>query len=158
MIPADLDAVQGIAGIVHPGFFERREVLAEKQQLYPAGAWFCEVGGKAAGYLLSHPWPENSVPALDALLGAVHENADSYYIHDLALLPDIRGVGAAGAVVRVALAHATTSGFTTASLVAVNGSQAFWEMKGFGAANIPALAIKLQTYEPHAQYMTRSLV
>ena len=47
-----------IAVTVHPGFFERDEVLAEKQQLYPDGAWLCEADGTACGYLLSHPWHE----------------------------------------------------------------------------------------------------
>ena len=34
----DLDAVEAIAEVVHPAFFEAPEVLAERRQLYPNGA------------------------------------------------------------------------------------------------------------------------
>lgn len=157
MTGADLSAVDTIAAAVHPGLFERPEVLAEKLLLYPDGAWLCESGGTACGYLLSHPWPAQTVPPLDAPLGAIPPDVGTYYLHDLALLPAARGLGAAGAIVRTALAHAAAAGFRTASLVAVNDSRAFWELRGFAVAEVPDLAAKLAAYEPDACYMTRNL-
>ena len=82
----------------------------------------------------------------------------TYYLHDLALLPKARGIGAAGDIVGIALAKATMAGFRTASLVAVNNSQPFWQRQGFDVADAPALAGKLAAYEPGARYMTRASV
>jgi GNAT superfamily N-acetyltransferase len=157
MTNADLDAVERIASIVHPGFFERREVLAEKQQLYPSGAWVCENEGKALGYFLTHPWHRDAIPALDTTLEMIPRDADTYYCHDLALLPEARGSGATRAAVETALAHAASAGFRTASLVAVNGSQTFWQRHGFAAVDAPHLAEELAAYEPGARYMMRAV-
>ena len=157
MTEADLDAVERIAGIVHPGLFERREVLAEKQRLYPLGAWLCERDGEALGYFFTHPWQVNAIPELDAMLGTIPSDAGTYYFHDLAVLPEAKGSGAARAAVEVALAHAASSGFATASLVAVNGSQPFWQRQGFALVDVPHLAEKLGAYEPGARYMTRGV-
>ena len=156
MTADDLGAVSAIAMAVHPGFFERDEVLAEKQQLYPEGAWLCEADGTACGYLLSHPWHGADVPALDTLLGAVPV-IGAYYLHDLALLPKTRGLGAAGDIVGIALGNATAAGFRIASLVAVNNSQPFWQRRGFDVADDPTLAGKLAAYEAGARYMTRAV-
>ncbi len=156
MTAADLDDVERIAGIVHPGFFERREVLAEKQRLYPAGAWICEEGGEARGYFLSHPWHSDAIPPLDGMLSAV-PSGGTYYFHDLALLPEARGTGAASAAVRMALEHAVKARFRTATLVAVNNSIEFWARHGFAVVDVPHLTEKLRAYEPAARLMRRAL-
>src|SRR5262249_1023949 len=83
----DLDATVGIAETVHAAFYEAPEVLAEKQALYPNGAHLLEIGERPVGYVLSHPYNRDAVPALDTRLGALPADADSYYLHDLALLP-----------------------------------------------------------------------
>ncbi|MCW5720912.1 MAG: GNAT family N-acetyltransferase [Devosia sp.] len=153
----DLDAVFDIANRVHPGFFEAREVLAERQLLYRNGCYLLEVAEKPAGYVLSHPWTHGSLPALNALLGALPENADSFYVHDLALLPLTRGLGAAGHMVEALTKHAGAMGFASMSLVAVNGSIPFWQRQGFAAEERPELADKLQSYEADARYMTKAL-
>jgi len=157
MSAMDLKAVEQIAGVVHPGFFERPDVLAEKRQLYPNGAHVFEVNERPAGYVLSHPWHARAVPALDALLHAIPADADTYYLHDLALLPVARRIGAARFMVRTLARHALARGFATMSLVAVNGSEGFWAKQGFVAQNIPELTGKLLTYEEGARYMVREL-
>ena len=152
----DLDAVERIAGIVHPTFFERREVLAEKQRLYPEGAWLCESDGQSCGYFLTHPWHADAIPPLDAILGAVPQSG-TYYFHDLALLPEARGAGAAGTAVVMAIAHAAKAGHASATLVAVNNSIDFWGRHGFAVVDAPHLAGKLRAYEDGAQLMQRAL-
>ncbi|WP_297111558.1 GNAT family N-acetyltransferase [uncultured Devosia sp.] len=154
----DFKAVFDIANKVHPGFFEAEAVLAEKFTLYRNGCYLLEVSEKPAGYVLSHPWKRGSLPALDTLLGQLPADADSYYIHDLALLPLTRGVGAAGQIVAALTKHAQAMGFATMSLVAVNGSVAFWEKQGFVAEERPELADKLKAYEDAARYMVKQLV
>jgi ribosomal protein S18 acetylase RimI-like enzyme len=153
----EIDHVEAIAAVVHPGFFEERAVFAERQRLYPAGTLLLEIDGNACGYILSHPWRRGTVPALNALLGAIPENADTYYIHDLALLPAARGSGAAPQVVAHLTRHAREAGLAGMSLVAVNGSQGFWEKQGFAVVKIPGLAEKLMSYEPGAKMMVKPL-
>jgi len=153
----DLDAVFAIATKVHPGFFEAADVLGEKHALYRHGCYILEVSEKPAGYVLSHPWLRGSLPALNAPLGQLPENPDTFYIHDLALLPLTRGVGAAGQIVSSLTKHAEAMGLPTMSLVAVNGSAPFWEKQGFSAEDRPELAEKLAAYEDTARYMVKTL-
>ncbi|WP_348384902.1 GNAT family N-acetyltransferase, partial [Streptococcus pneumoniae] len=78
--------------------------------LYPAGCFMLEIGGRPAGYVLSHPWLFGQLPALNALLGHLPGAPSTYYIHDIALLPEARGSGAASAIVATLVAHATAQG------------------------------------------------
>lgn len=153
----DLTAVQEIAEQVHPGFFESAEVLGERQRLYRNGCYLLEIGDRPAGYVLSHPWRSGSLPALNSLLGALPEDPDTYYLHDLALLPVARRVGAASHIVGALAKHAAARGFATMSLVAVNGSAGFWARHGFAAIESPGLEGKLRSYEETARLMVRPL-
>lgn len=153
----DLAAVSAIAGKVHPGFFEADAVLAEKHTLYRNGCYILDVAEKPAGYVLSHPFTLGSLPALDTLLGALPPEPDTFYIHDLALLPVARGVKAAGKIVAALTKHAEAMGFPTMSLVAVNGSVPFWKKQGFVVEERAELAEKLAGYEADARYMVKAL-
>jgi ribosomal protein S18 acetylase RimI-like enzyme len=157
MTAYDLEAVAQIADTVHPGFFEAPEVLAQRQLLYRNGCYLFEIGERPAGYVLSHPFIQGTLPALNAKLEALPEAADTYYLHDLALLPVARRIGAASEIVDALAKHAVARGFATMSLVAVNNSQGFWERHGFAVVEEPDLAEKLRTYEPAARYMVRQL-
>lgn len=153
----DFGAVFEIANRVHPGFFEAEAVLAEKFDLYRNGCYLLEVSERPAGYVLSHPWKRGDLPALDTLLGSIPADADSYYIHDLALLPLTRGLGAAKQIVTALTKHAEAMGFETMSLVAVNGSVPFWEKQGFLVEERAELTEKLAAYEETARYMVKAL-
>lgn len=153
----DGDAVFAIANTVHPGFFEAAEVLSEKHALYHNGCYLLEIAEKPAGYVLSHPWTLGTLPALNTMLGAIPDDADTYYIHDLALLPRARGIGAAGSISAALTKHAMAMGFANMSLVAVNGSRPFWEKQGFVAEERPELAEKLVDYEAEARLMVKTL-
>jgi len=157
MTSFDLDAVNDIANQVHPDLFESRAVLAERQALYPNGCYLLEIGERPAGYVLSHPWHKGSLPALNVLLGELPAGADTFYLHDLALLPVTRRIGAASFIVEALLKHAAALGFATMHLVAVNGSRGFWERHGFAVAEDPGLAEKLRSYQDAAVYMARTL-
>lgn len=157
MTPKDIDEVVALAEVVHPGFFEERAVFAERLQLFPIGARILEREGLAIGYALSHPWERGKVPCLNSLLGGIPGNAETYYIHDLALLPIARGKRAAGRLVRALAFLAKELGFPSMSLVAVNGSRVFWEKQGFHVVDLPALSEKLASYEATAVLMERQL-
>src|SRR5690349_9617175 len=151
----DLPEVEAIADKVHPAFPEDVAIFAERQRLYPDGARLLELDGVPGGYILSHPWRFPTLPALATLLGAIPEDADTYYLHDLALLPRARGTGAAAMIVGDILRHARQNGFATVSLVAVNGSLPFWYKHGFRTLAVPELADKLASYEGAARFMVR---
>jgi GNAT superfamily N-acetyltransferase len=151
----DLPHVEAIAAKVHPDFPEDMAVFAERLRLYPDGARLLELDGVPAGYILSHPWRFKALPELNSLLGAIPEDADTYYLHDLALLPAARGTGAAAMIVGDMLRHARAAGLTNVSLVAVNGSLPFWYKHGFRALKAPELDEKLNSYEATARYMVK---
>lgn len=155
MTTLDLPSVETIAEQVHPAFPEDTAIFAERHRLYPDGTRLFELGGAPAGYILSHPWRYGSLPALNALLGAIPGDADTFYLHDLALLPAARGTGAAAMIVGDMLRHARLVGLPSVSLVAVNGSQPFWYKHGFRAVAAPELADQLQSYEAAARLMVR---
>lgn len=151
----DLPALEAIASAVHPAFPEDAAVFAERQRLYPDGTRLLEVDGVPSGYLLSHPWRFKDLPALNSLLGSIPADADTYYVHDLALLPAARGTGAAAMIVGEILRHARARGFVSVSLVAVNGSLPFWYKHGFRVVAAPELAEKLASYEDAARFMVK---
>lgn len=154
----DLPVVEAIAEKVHPGFPEDLAVFAERQQLYPDGTRLLELDGVPSGYILSHPWRFKSLPALNALLGAIPPDADTYYLHDLALLPAARGTGAAAMIIGEIQRHARSRDFANMSLVAVNGSIPFWTKHGFRPFPAPELTEKLLSYENAARFMVKRLV
>ena len=153
----DMPAVEQIAAQVHPSFFEAPEILAERQRLYFHGAYLLEVNERPAGYVLSHPWRFGQLPALNTLLGELPAVGDTYYIHDLALLPVARRIGAASFITEALAKHARAHGYPTMSLVAVNSSQGFWERHGFAVEDHPDLLQKLLSYEAAARLMVRQL-
>lgn len=155
MTTLDLPVIEAIAASVHPAFPEDIVVFAERQRLYPDGTRLLELDGEPAGYILSHPWRFGALPALNSLLGAIPDDADTYYLHDLALLPVARGTGAAAMIVGDMLRHARLGGFPSASLVAVNGSLPFWYKHGFREVPAPELAQKLASYEAAARLMAK---
>jgi len=151
----DLPAVETIAAAVHPGFFEAPDVFAERLRLYPAGSYLLDIGGEPSGYLIAHPWRLLTLPPLNSLLGALPTDPDTFYLHDLALLPSARGTGAARRIVQRQVVHARCEGFGCLSLVAVNRSEDFWRRQGFMPVEQPELREKLLSYETDARYMVR---
>ena len=153
----DLPAVAQIAARVHPAYFEAPEVLAERQRLYRNGCYLLEIGDRPVGYLLSHPWRFDSLPALNTLLREIPADADTYFLHDLALLPVARRIGAASHIVSAIAKHAAARSFQTMSLVAIIGSLSFWARHGFAEQDAPALAAELGSYDPAGRLMMRTL-
>jgi ribosomal protein S18 acetylase RimI-like enzyme len=156
MQQSDLHRVAEIAARVHPSYPEDTEVFAERLRLYPQG---CRVlsdeAGALVGYVLSHPWLFKQPPALNALLGRLPESPTTYYLHDIALLPQARGGGFAGGIIFSMARDARAARFSNMSLVAVNDSAAFWEKLGFLMVDAAALAAKLGSYDAGARLMAR---
>lgn len=131
MSAGDLAAVAAISDAVHGRFTEPVTVYAERLGLYPAGCLVLEQHGEVVGYLITHPWHRDAPPKLGAMLGAIPAHADSYYLHDIALLPAARGTGATRAALDFVRARAQALGLSDIALMAVGGADRFWAAQGF---------------------------
>lgn len=131
MREADLAAVSAISDAVHGRYTEPVAVYAERLALYPEGCRVLEQDDVAVGYLITHPWHREDPPKLGALLGAIPADADSYYLHDIALLPAARGSGAGRTALEFVKAQAHALGFADIALMAVGGADRYWTKQGF---------------------------
>jgi hypothetical protein len=153
MHAADLTGVFDVSRLIHVHYPEDAEVLEERFRLYPGGCYSLEQAGELAGYAISHPWLTDTMPSLNTMLGAIPPVADTYYLHDIALMPSTRLFGFGRQVVGLIKAQAAGLGFKTLSLVAVNRSGGFWQREGFHAKDLPELKEKLASYDARAAYM-----
>ncbi|RJF83874.1 GNAT family N-acetyltransferase [Azospirillum cavernae] len=156
MADTDLDAVLGVADVVHPDYPEDRAVFAERLALYPAGCRLAERDGVALGYGVMHPGRLGVPPPLDAPLGALPAAADCLYLHDIALLPETRGLGLGASVLDYAHGLAARGGFAWLALTSTPGARSYWDRAGFTPydGGGPALAAKLASYGDGMAYMT----
>lgn len=157
MTAADLPAVNALAGLIHPAYPEDEAVFAERLRLYPQGCRVLERNGRLTAYAVSHPWLDRAPPKLNALLGELPPRPSTYYLHDIALLPQMRGTGAAAEVVTSLAEQARAERLPSLSLIAVNGSQGFWLRQGFEAVADDTLTDKLRSYGGDARFMLRAL-
>ena len=157
MTSGDLADVQVLADTIHADHPEGADVFTERLRLYPQGCAVLEGESRLIGYALTHPWHFGEPPPLNSHLGRVPSDATTYYVHDVALLPEARGKGYAIQIGDWLVRHAARDGFSNLSLVAVNSSQPFWKKLGFRVAVIPGLELKLLSYGPDAVLMVRDL-
>lgn len=156
MTATDLPAVSVISDAVHGRYSEAIEVYGERLALYPPGCFVLEAKDDAiAGYLITHPWLRDAPPKLGASLHALRRDADTYYLHDIALLPVTRGTGAGRAAVELTIETACTAGFSEITLMAVGDADSFWSAQGF--AVVDAAPEVLASYGPEARLMRRQL-
>ena len=131
MIAADLPMVQTISDAVHGAYTEPDGILAERFALYPQGCQTLVRGGNVVGYIITHPWHRDTPPKLGQPLGAIPAGSDTYYLHDIALLPAGRGGGSGKGATDFTVQIARQGGFADITLIAVNGADTFWASQGF---------------------------
>ncbi|MBL8700030.1 MAG: GNAT family N-acetyltransferase, partial [Alphaproteobacteria bacterium] len=155
MAPADLAGVEAIGHLIHVAYPEDGAVFVERLALFPEGCLVLEDDHALVGYVLSHPWRHRAPPALNARLGRLPADADCLYIHDLAVLPDARGRGAAGEILRRLAQLAATMRLPAMALISIAGTSRFWERQGFIVVDAPELSAKLASYDADARLMRR---
>lgn len=138
MVAADLPAVLAVQQQCYPpALIESAAALASRLALAPALCWVATRGDALAAYLFTHPWPRDSLPALDAPLAAacVQWPADelTWFVHDMAVAPAGRGGGLARRLYEAARAAAATAGLRSSRLIAVQAAAAWWERLGYAA-------------------------
>ena len=153
----DIKSLARVADQIHPDLLESDEVFAERVELFPEGCLgLLEGKGKneLCGYAISHPTKHRQPPAMNSLLGNIASGADQYYIHDLAILPRLRGRGLAQECINKLFAIAKR--YPTTCLISVYGTEPFWSHFGFVAVQIDdVLEKKLQDYGDDAVYLER---
>ena len=160
MREADLPAVLRIAEILHPNYPERLEIFADKLAFFPAGCRVVEdAGSTMLGYAFAHVWSQGLPPLLDQPLGAIPGAADCLHLHDIALMPQIRGQGGPTLYLNELEALARTRGLSALTLIAIMGQDGFWRGKGFRefAASTPDLRARLDSYGSGNSYLCRDV-
>ena len=152
----DIKSLACVADKIHPDLPEGDEVFAERVKLFSGGCLGLmeSESDELCGYVISHPVKYLQPPALNSLLGEIASDADQYYIHDLAILPELQGLGFARECIDKLLAIAKH--YPTACLISVYGTQQFWGRFGFVPVQIDdVLKKKLLDYGDDATYLER---
>jgi hypothetical protein len=153
----DLQEINRIADQIHITLPERDEVFEEKIRLSPETCFVLVRHNELVGYGISHPWYLYNVPALDTFLGALPSLPECLFIHDVAILPEARGGGAAGTLVELVNDIARSREIPYLALVSVYNTEPVWARYGFRTVSDPTLAEKLRQYGDIAKYMIRKL-
>lgn len=157
MQPQDLVRVERVGEAVHPDYPEDPAVFCERLQLYPAGCFVLDGADGLAGYAIGHPWFLGRPPALNTYLRSLPVPADTFYIHDVALMAGLRGSGLGVAAVDLLACEALEQQLASMSLVAVGGSERFWCKQGFAVVALDGMQAKLASYGAAARFMVRRL-
>ena len=138
---------------------ESLESLQAKILASPETCLIVESSEGAVGYLIAVPIIYPHLPTLNAPTFELSADADTLYIHDLAIDSAERGKGVAQALVRASIDAAKSRGLSLACLVAIQNSQKFWKQFGFETVAEPAdeLKPKLASYGAVAQLMRTSI-
>ena len=152
---ADLDAVLRVQAACYPPAMQESGAVV-RERLLAAGATClaaCDAEG-VCGYLFAYPSRLDRVTDLGAPFD-VAPDADTLYLHDLAIDPRALGRGVARRLVEAMLGRARAMALDHAALVAVQDSTGFWGRFGFAAR--PTGDPGLLTYPAGAVYMARGL-
>ena len=133
---------------------ESEQSIHAKVMASPSSCYVAVLGPIVIGYLISVPGKFGCPPALDSKVYKVPNEADSLYLHDLAVAVSARSTGAGRALVEKFLSNLDAHNFNHASLIAVQNSAPYWRQFGFvPVAETPELQAKLLGYGDNAQYM-----
>lgn len=115
-------------------------------------------GSTLLAYLAAYDGKRGTVTPLNGDFCTALE-PDTLVLHDMAVLPRCAGHGLAQALLEHCWRLAITRGMLHSALVAVQGSQRFWERHGYQARAVPGVqaAQRLAAYGDGALYMERPL-
>lgn len=159
MSERDIGAVLRIQAECYvPHMVEADETIRLRLREFSDTAWVAEDARGICGYLVAYGSRMGKITPLGAMF-ARFDDADTFYLHDLAVAGRSKGQGVAQTLTRHALEYAAMHGYRFSALVSVQGSQAFWRRLGYEAweAVLPDQRNNLQTYASHACYMVRQL-
>ena len=153
---ADLLAVQ--RACYGPGFVETAEVFARRLASPANCSLVLERDGQVCAYLAAYRSALGKVTPLHGDFEAVPQ-ADTLYLHDMAVLPTCAGQGLAQALLKSVWDHAAAQGLRHTALVSVQDSQTYWERHGYAQQPLgdAAQRERLASYGEGAVYMARAM-
>ena len=120
-----------------------------------------EQAGQVLAYLAAYRSQRSKVTPLHGDFEAVTAPliADTLYLHDMAVLPQLAGRGLAHALLAPLWAQASAQGLRYTALVSVQGSQAYWQRQGYAVQPLEQSTqrARLASYGTGAVYMSRHL-
>lgn len=159
MLPTDLDAVLAVqAACYPPSMREAAAVVLGRMRAAAASCAVAEDEKGVCGYLFAYPSRLGRLTSLGADFRPAPD-ADTLYLHDLAVAPRAHGFKLGRKLVVHLLAQARAQGLTWSALVSVQDSAAFWAALGYAHAE-PACAAgraALASYPGAARHMLRAL-
>jgi GNAT superfamily N-acetyltransferase len=153
LVRADLEAALALQALGYAeALRDGPEAFASRIDIAPDHCRAVERGGRLLAWLLSHPWRSFDPPTPDQVLTPGGDAC--WYIHDLSVAPEGRGLGLGRALVEHVLARCRPA---RSELIAVSGARPVWLRLGWRDAPDlpPALAAKVAAYGPEAAYMVR---
>jgi ribosomal protein S18 acetylase RimI-like enzyme len=132
LAPADILQIHALEAETYiPALHESDEAFLQLMRLYPDGAFGCFDEHGMCGYAFGAPTRHGTTMELRSPIVRVPEDADTFYIHDVAVAERCRGRGIGWLLATRLLDLARARGFTRSELVSVQGSGAFWQRFGF---------------------------
>lgn len=164
MAAADLPEVLAVqAQCYRPELIESADALTSRLALAPTLCWVAahaDASQRLAAYLLTHPWPRETLPPLDGVLqhdGAADQTL-TWFIHDMAVAPAGQGQGLAKRLYAKARQRAMQGGLRCSRLIAVQSAARWWQQLGYApVALVGDAATKLSRYGKGAVVMGREI-
>lgn len=136
---------------------ESVDSFSAKLSASPDFCFMAVQGDLVVGYVVSLPWVFGEIPDLDGAEYLVPSNADSLCIHDMAVTPSARKVGAAKQMLNTVLDSAKHRGYKRIFLVAIQGASSYWMRHGFKAVHVgESLKRDLSAYGEEAVCMAKT--
>lgn len=154
----DALAIHAIQEESYPALMQEKiDVILQRLQESPRTCWIAEDNAGPCGYLLAYPSRLGAVTPLGGGF-SVDSDADTLYLHDLAVLRSTAGKGVGNALVALAMQTAIAWKLPYSGLVSVQGSRQYWMRQGY-EADAPAqqYAAFLKDYPEDAVYMVKRL-
>lgn len=154
----DLSAIHAIqAESYSPSMQEGMDVICRRIEAANETCWIALDDFGPCGYLFAYPSTLGTVTPLGGDF-SVSFDADTLYLHDLAVLRRVAGRGVGNALFTLALDTARARGLDYSGLVSVQGSRNYWIRQGYEVCEpAPACAALLRDYPADSVYMTRRL-
>ena len=157
LTPADLPALLAVQRACYgDAYVESAEVFARRLASPVNCSLVLEHEGRVAAYLAAYHSLLGKVTPLHGDFEPA-PTPDTLYLHDMAVLPDCAGRGLAGQL--LAALHAQSTGLRHSALVSVQGSQAYWQRRGYAEHQLhdAVQRQRLASYGAQAVYMTALL-
>lgn len=163
-MPMSEEAVGRLSPIMekaYPHLPDETTSFYQKRALYPEGCFILVPEAEPEhilGYVIAHPWRLNDIPPLNSVIEVLPGGCDVMYLHDIALLAEAQGIGAARAVLTKLDALAGRDGYSQIAITAIPQAVDYWHKRGFEEVHVPQLDEKLMEYGIGSKYMLHKVI